>query len=80
MINQFQFLKETNTIQNICNSKLNYYHSNLNIKNMFRLEYHVNGRLYEIVLNSAPYAVCKWKSNNLKSSTHAIGKFKIVSL
>lgn len=47
---------------------------------MFRLEYHVNGRLYEIVLNSAPYAVCKWKSNNLKSSTHAIGKFKIVSL
>lgn len=46
---------------------------------MHRLEYH-RGRIIEIVLPCSPKAVCKWKANILKQSTHKLGVFKIVKL
>jgi hypothetical protein len=45
---------------------------------MYSLLYYTkDGGLIETVLYSAPYAVCKWKANQLCVTTHKLGIFKI---
>ena len=48
---------------------------------MYSLMYYTqDGGLIETVLQNAPYAVCKWKANQLKETSHRKGIFKISRL
>lgn len=47
---------------------------------MYKLVYYVNGKEYEIVLQSAPIAVCHWKKKILATTTHKVGELKVEKL
>lgn len=44
---------------------------------LYNLIWYVYGIKKETILIGKPIALCKWKENILKVTTHKIGKFKI---
>lgn len=40
---------------------------------MHKLVWIVNGVIKETIETNKPYAVCKWKANQLKNTTHTTG-------
>ena len=45
----------------------------LTTNNLYNLVWVVDGKVKETILSNKPYAICKWKSNQLKNTTHKIG-------
>jgi len=45
---------------------------------MHKLEYYINNKLKETIFYSAPKALCLFKKNTLKATTHRLGVFKII--
>jgi len=43
------------------------------MSNMYNLAWIVDGKVKETILYNSPYAVCKWKANQLKNTTHKVG-------
>jgi len=46
-------------------------------QNLYCLRYYSGNRLIETIMVSKPIALCKWKMNQLKSTTHRTGVLRI---
>jgi len=45
----------------------------LKTNNLYNLVWIVDGKLKETILTNKDYAICKWKANQLKNTTHKKG-------
>lgn len=48
-----------------------------NKTDQWNLVYYIGKTKQETIMWGKPYAVCKWKSNILRNSTHSMGHLKI---